>query len=377
MLSQLKKLFIHIICFIECLFCNNKPPKNENNNDVVGFVRFDGIGDFILWLDSVSGFKSLYPRKKFILICSSLIESIAKETKLFDEIISINIKKYKNLSNLKYHLETRKKLGKIKVDVLINPIFTRNSYLNSIVSSIPAKEKITITGDPFCKYAKENMLTDRLYDRILSIDIKLMELRKYEKMIQLLGAKDFKCGYSSLPKIDSSINVPKPYFVLQLGSSNTGKSWPVSRFAEVSNYLCDKYKWHCCVMGLDKRLGEIFKRNFKGEYTNLIGKTTLLDMIHVIQESEMIIGDDSSGVHIAAFSGVTALAVAGNWEGERFLPYDTDNEALNNRIRVIRAHTHCTLCHGNYTKDCHKSIIIGNARNCINEVRVSDVTCCL
>ena len=373
MLKQIKKHALHLLCFIECMLCNKKVRKDVADSQSICFVRFDGIGDFILWLDSVPAFQSIYPDKKCTLICSTLIESIAKETNLFDEVISINIKQYKNLDNYKYHKEVRAKLKGFRFDVLINPTFSRNSYLNSIVSAIPAVEKVTVKGDPYCKFAKENKLTDRLYDRILDIDVDLMELRKYENIVRQLGAKDFKCGFTTLPKMSSTINVPKPYFVLQLGSSNSGKSWPAQRFAQISNYLCDKYKWHCCVIGLDKAFGKIFKDNFEGEYTDLIGKTTLLDMIHVIQESEMVIGDDSSGIHIAAFSKVNALAVAGNWEGNRFLPYDTDNNVLNNRIRVIRAKTDCALCHGRFTKGCNDSVAIGNARNCINEVRIHDV----
>ena len=358
---------------MECIIQNKKIKESEENSHCLGFVRFDGIGDFILWLDSVPAIKCIYSEKKCILICSSLIESIAKETGLFDEIISVNIKKYKNLSDFKYHRDIRKKLGDVRCDILINPIFSRNSYLNSIVSSIYAKEKITITGDPTCKFAKENHMTDQLYDRIINVDEKCMEMKRYTDMVHQLGNNNYRSGYYKMPKITSSINISDSYFVVQLGTSTYEKSWPTDRFADVSSYLFAQSGWTCCIVGTDKQLGENFKKYYKGDLVNLIGKTSLLDLMHVIQGAKLMLGNDSSGVHIAAFSNVNAVVLAGGWDVGRFLPYDTDNESLNKRICIICKKKDCYLCHGFFTKDCKQSISKGNARLCVYEITTEEV----
>ena len=49
--------------------------KRKSVKGVVTIVKYDGIGDFILFLDSAKGLRELYKDKKIILSCPGVVKN--------------------------------------------------------------------------------------------------------------------------------------------------------------------------------------------------------------------------------------------------------------------------------------------------------------
>ncbi len=78
--------------------------KNENCKNTL-FINYGGIGDEILFLPVISGFKKLYPKSKITLCLEPRAKGIKNLTDLIDDVIEVDIKakgfkKYFNILNL-------------------------------------------------------------------------------------------------------------------------------------------------------------------------------------------------------------------------------------------------------------------------------------
>ena len=78
--------------------------KRQSVKGVVTVLKYDGIGDFILFLDAAKGLRELYKDKKLILSCPKAVKEIAEQSGYFDEVICISriVKQFYRFSKIFY-----------------------------------------------------------------------------------------------------------------------------------------------------------------------------------------------------------------------------------------------------------------------------------
>ena len=145
LLKTIKSLLFFIFDSIALFF--SRHPK-QNKKDLVLLIRQDAIGDFIIWLDTAKEFKTLYPSKKYkiILVGNSMWCSLAELLPYWDEVIPVDIKKFKTLNSYRWKL--LKKIRFLGAKIAIQPTFSREFYNgDSIVRASRAKSRISSEGD--------------------------------------------------------------------------------------------------------------------------------------------------------------------------------------------------------------------------------------
>ena len=58
------------------------PYKKNIKNNTITILKYDGIGDFILFLDAAKGLRNFYANKKIILSCPISVREIAKKLEI-------------------------------------------------------------------------------------------------------------------------------------------------------------------------------------------------------------------------------------------------------------------------------------------------------
>lgn len=132
-------------------------------------------------------------------------------------------------------------------------------------------------------------------DRNLEL-LKPLGIREFERMPYLYVSEEEK------KRVRDKFRLPESFAVLSPFSNFRLKEWNIDRWLELSKRLSITP----IIVGADTQRASIFD---KVEGINLIGKTSLRELMAVISLSKVVISCDSAPVHIANALGVPALSI--------------------------------------------------------------------
>jgi ADP-heptose:LPS heptosyltransferase len=366
----------------------NKRPTGKETKGVI-VIKLDAIGDFLIWLDSASQYRRIYENQKITLICNNICAQIARRIDLFDEIIEIDIKRFE--TNRQYKKSIISSFDKLAYNTLLQTAFSRTVDMDILAYNIPANEKIGFIADESRTNLSRNIAfkgirkkLDLVYDMLIDPGKEgIMELERNANFIKGLGY-EFNSSFPVLPKfaVRSDIIPPKPYAVIFPGASSGKKMWPIERYSAVGDYLINELNLdiYLCGSQSESYLYKIFLDNMTNNFAksrihDYFGKTTLIELAEVIRNAELLIGNDTSGIHFAAAVNTKGICVFGDFAYGRFLPYVCEKEnAGHEPIIVCHAGMECKGCaNGKVSKKCKENLLRTGRYLCIDRVNVEKV----
>ena len=144
-------------------------------------------------------------------------------------------------------------------------------------------------------------------------------------------------------------NAPRPMVAVILGSSWPSRIYPADAIARVIRELAQASADYPALFPLliggaeETRLAAAVMRELAGEPgLNLVGKTTLRDLIAILAECTVAFGPDSGPMHIAAAVGCPIVSLWGSTAPERSAPWGFADFAIRGEIP----------CHPCYLRRC-------------------------
>jgi ADP-heptose:LPS heptosyltransferase len=135
------------------------------------------------------------------------------------------------------------------------------------------------------------------------------------------------------------------YAVLLPGTNWLTKRWPVERFKSMVAPLRDRFGLKSVVAGSP---GEVDLAERVAGGINVAGKTTLRQLVALLQGAELVIANDSGPMHIAAALGKPMVTLFGPTNPVRTGPYAREDT-------VLRLDIPCSPC---YSRTCsHQSCL--------------------
>jgi len=341
--------------------------KRHPNNNRVTIIKYDGLGDFILFLDIAKELKKMYPSKTIALSCSPEAKQVAETTGFFDEIVCFTKQEFE----IKKLRQTSKKAQLLDCDILLHPTVSRDYFSEVVALFIRANSKYSVHNEH--SFPEEvNHWIEKQYDAIFDVGKYKMALEQNANFLRFLGNTEFKSSIPNLP-VDNSLQLclPKEYFVVFVGGSKWDKIWLEDRFFEVANWISTNTNWECVVCGVhaDKHTANYFSQ--KGlEFVSYVGKTTISELVYIISKSKFVFGNDTSAIHMAAALKVPSLCVRSAVSLNRFYPYVVDSLCDENKLPVaVGVNPECQGCSldGEF-RSCRKNPIVEGKMNCICEV---------
>ncbi|MHC1743274.1 MAG: lipopolysaccharide heptosyltransferase II [Syntrophobacteraceae bacterium] len=122
-------------------------------------------------------------------------------------------------------------------------------------------------------------------------------------------------------------------------SYGSAKRWFPDRFAAVADVLAKQYAAGIVITGgpSELDLGNDIEAAMQGACLNLVGRTTVRQMMAVLSRCRLMVTNDSGPMHVAAALGVPVVALFG--------PTDhTTTSPLAPMHRVVRKETDCAPC---------------------------------
>lgn len=360
--------------------CYEKAAKKFSNNkrDII-IIRLDRIGDFIIWLSAMERIRQLYSKRKITLFCLKCNVTLAEEIGFFDEIIAVgeaDLTLKALLRNLNF----------LKCDLLLHPTYSRTTEADRLAALIAANRKIAFEGDTSNCIPAEKAYYDRKYTNLVLSDQKVkMELvRNYDFVRYLYQDNSIPVRVTRLEEFAAKhkVEIGESYFILNLGASMEVRRWPVERFQKVAEAIYARKQWLCVLCGgLDEsKLAEQFEKNYCGKNRNLVGKTTIPQVIGLIGGAELVVSNDTSTAHIAAACNIPAFCIVPGVNYPRFMPYIVDEvDSMRNLPEVFISERECFGCgypdrvRKERCEECKKCIADTGRFLCIDSVKEANV----
>jgi len=337
-------------------------------------IRLDAIGDFILWVDSAQHFRKIYPDKKMILLGNHLWSDLAKKFPFWDEVWELD--RIKFVRNPIYRFQLLRKVRETGFDIIIQSACSREFlYGDAIVRISGAQEKIGSVGDCSNIRPMEKKIGDQFYTRLIPTKPHpLMELKRNAEFMRGLGM-NMKTGLpdlsSVLKGVENPLNDVNGYYVLFPGAGWSGRQWPITRFAVLSNKIYQQYGFTAVICGNpdEQELAESLISQIDGPTLCMTGKTNLIELAVIIKGARFLVGNETSAIHFAAAVSTPSLCILGGGHYARFMPYEIESKIERPLPLPIIHQMDCFGCNW----QCRYPYKKGGPVPCIENISVDEV----
>jgi heptosyltransferase II len=122
-------------------------------------------------------------------------------------------------------------------------------------------------------------------------------------------------------------------------SYGSAKCWPPDRFAELLNRLQDKMEADVILFGTpsEAAVSAAIISGMRHPPINLTGKTSIADLLALLSQCHLFIGNDSGAMHVAAAVGLSVVAVFGPTD-----PFGT--APVTARCTILQEKPYCSPC---------------------------------
>jgi heptosyltransferase I len=122
------------------------------------------------------------------------------------------------------------------------------------------------------------------------------------------------------------------YFVLSPAASKAERNWLDERYAEVIEYATNKGFTVVLSGGptpLEKQLGKMIEQLVEAPLVNLIGKTSLPQLLAVIESAKFVIAPDSGPAHMATTVNTPVIGLYAHSNPARTGPYHSSSSTVS------------------------------------------------
>lgn len=139
-----------------------------------------------------------------------------------------------------------------------------------------------------------------------------------------------------------------PYVVLNFGSNEYGRRWPLAKYLETARWLVGQgYRVVFCGAPNDlvhsaEIRAALHREGPGGAVIDLIGKTTVPALMQVLRSAAAVLTNDTGPAHLAIALGAPTLVLVGGGHFGSFVPYADEVRPAN--ARFLNVETDCYHC---------------------------------
>ena len=331
-------------------------------------IKTDAIGDYILFRNYLEILKRSEKYKDFeiTLLGNRLWKDIAEkyDSSFVDHFIFISANDlYESPLQV---LKLSFRLFRENYQLVLQPTYTR-TLINDFIAGVTVAERIIgFESDNESILPRYKTKTDKFYTQKLGLpDDVFFEFDRskffFEKVL------DVESGLNA-PFINMGNRV-RNGIVIVPGAGVASRCWEADKFVNLIRLILGHGAQTVYLEGSPIAID--FDATFaddiaSGRLVNLIGKTSLIQLIELIGQAKLLIANETSGVHIAVACRTKAVCVTGGGHFARFAPYPAK---LESRPVCVYHQMECYNCNWN----CIFKVESQQAYPCIGNISVSDV----
>jgi len=322
-------------------------------------VRMDGIGDMVLFRTSLDHYGEVFGVEKSeitVLGCDSW-GSITNEVFKDYNILTINEHSFARWPIYRFWVS-------LKVRAVNPAISVCDSYLRR---ALMADSLMWISGAPrmlsSLPFISEGTRAEYQYylsqiDEIIPTgEYPTHEALRHFNFLSNVAGRQIK---AEAPKISwrhtlpSSDLVPRdvPYVVLNPGSNEFGRRWPLAKYQKLAKKLTQKGLLVIFVGGVSERPGDIQERD---------------GQLDLMNHAQLVVSNDTGPAHLSIAISTPTLVIIGGGHFGCFVPYPEEIRPIN--ARFVYHRMDCYHCFWNCPKRASKYDVFP----CVEAVNIDEV----
>jgi len=327
-------------------------------------VRLDAIGDFVIWLAAAKEIRQLYPGYQVILLGNDLWTDLAKGLPFFDAVWPLNRKRF--LMNPLYRFRMLKRVQHDGFQIALHPVFSRDFFVgDACVRASRAPTRIGFFGNNENITLWQKRIGDTWYTKLIASYAK-HQLEQDADFVRALGTQ-YQASLPQLPRFPLPKDfILKDYYVVIPGAGHEMRQWPLDNFQEIARRIYNKTGLTAVLCGgkREVNLSQAFQKGLDVPTLDMVGHTSLLELVSIIAHAKFVVGNDTGAIHIAVATATPSVCILGGAHPGRYIPYPPE---LNAAVKPVVHSMGCFNCDWNCTSN--KPGVVP----CINNISVDDV----
>lgn len=381
--KQFDRAFIALDAYIKG---HRKSRAKEKPADKTILIIFQQIyGDAVVIQNSLQEYMRIFPKTDGYMVKFLVRPSVAafmKETMGIPhdmEIVPVDFKKF--LEDFNYYREVTKEY-RGKAETLIVPGTSLSAEIFAVAND--ARRKIGLVRSVAVKRPIAMAVFAKLaYTERVKPEQGEMILQQHRRLINYLSGEDYEAKLPTLLPKERMVEEAH-YAVLGPAASKMEKCWPIERFSEIADYIIENYdiNVHLCggneELELERRM--LLQTKHSSRVISHIGRTSFSEWSAIVQHADLVVGNDSATIHLAAASRRKAICIVGAYDKGQFFPYKPDFLEEGDILPVaLMKDMPCACCRmvgyyaGYKNLECKARIKKNQCAICIDAISVNDV----
>ncbi|MEK9722246.1 MAG: glycosyltransferase family 9 protein [Rhodospirillaceae bacterium] len=336
-------------------------------------IRMDGIGDMVLFRNSLDAYADAFgvaPHDITILGCKSW-EAVTPE--IFDGYRVIAIDEHRYARRLWYRMWVNKKVRWLNAATVVCDAYFRRAMMADSLAWV-ANAVRTVVALPYI-----NERTRAEYTWYMSQGWEVVDTGQYpaHEVVRHAAFVAYLTGAAPEPRPprlswrDAPSPVPAggPYAVLNPGSNEFGRRWPLASYVELAGWLAGRgLRVVFAGKADEKAAGETIAAACDGtRILDMTGKTDLPGLFDMMQGAALVVSNDTGPAHVAIGLGAPTVVVVGGGHFGCFVPYPDGVRPAT--ARFVHERMDCYHCFWR----CHKRAQPTDSFPCVAAVGVERV----
>jgi len=301
------------------------PPKS------ICILRLSAIGDISHTLPAVRTIQQKWPTTQLTWIIGKT------EYPLVSDIENINFIVFDKRKKFSAYMQVKKQLLGQTFDVLLHMQMSLRASILSLF--VKAKHKLG-----FDRQRAKDLQWIFTNEKIL-YKPRQHVVDSFFCFTEAIGIKEHILNWNipvpedAIKSASSMLPTDKPILVISPCSSMTYRNWLIEHYAAVADYAIEKYNFNVIITGgsstIEKHYATEISSLCKSPVTNLVGKTTLKQLLFILKQAKIVISPDAGPAHLATAVGTPVLGLYATTNPDRARAYLSADFVVNKYPEAI------------------------------------------
>jgi len=302
----------------------------DKDFEKIVICKFKGLGSIIQSTPMVEAFRKSYPNAEIIYLSTQSNRALLEKIEHIDTIYTIDDSSiFKLIRTLtKIQIQLLRKRPDIFIDL---EIYSNFSTIVGVFSL--SKNRIGY-------YLRSSSFKMGIYTHMMFFNSTLPISEVYFQLFRLFKKEFPKPNLYPL-KSTSSIELPEKYVVINPNASDLRieRRWDINNFKSIVEFLLSNSYYSVVLIGSkgEKEYTDQLLKNHSSErLISLAGKTSMDELIKVIEKADLMITNDTGPMHIAFATGVSTICLFGPCSPQQYGNF--------NNTKVFYKKAYCSPC---------------------------------
>jgi ADP-heptose:LPS heptosyltransferase len=317
----------------------------RGSSGAVVIIKHDVLGDYVLFRNFLQAVRlePAFQGRRLVFCGNGAMRDLAEtlDRALIDEFIWVDYPKGELRPLRRFKLLRR--LKKLGAEIALHPAFWRNLLeADALVRATGAPVRIGWELPPSYPSWSEKTgwidwnppifkwLGDRCYTRLLPYPTRyIFEFKRNQLFFQSVLTNPVLPEKPTLsaPPVELP-PLPTRYAVLMPGAGHAVREWPAENYGRLARHLFDRYGLSIVVTGGARDAEKARRIGSAAGLTpvDLTGRLSLPQLAGVVARAEVVLANDSGGIHLAAALGIKAVGMSMGFSLIDFHPYPPEME---------------------------------------------------